>query len=272
MRDAGGFDLILGNPPWLKVEWEEKGILGEADPKIAIRKMSASDLAKRRAALFEEWPDMQGAWLDEFCEQAGMQAFLNAGQNYPCSRACRPICTSAFCRRRGCSSNAQGCAGFLHPEGIYDDPKGGVFRAAVYPRLRGHYQFVNEMKLFAEVHDHGYTFSINIYGPSSETNHAFITSPTFSSRKRSMPASITTATGRARDQGRGTRMGEQIQLEHSTATVIGSFEVEHRRTGTVRPTLRRAGHAAATGTPTGAARPPVDLGAGEVRRPASAAG
>jgi hypothetical protein len=25
----GGFDLVLGNPPWLKVEWNEAGILGE---------------------------------------------------------------------------------------------------------------------------------------------------------------------------------------------------------------------------------------------------
>jgi hypothetical protein len=26
----GGFDLVVGNPPWLKVEWNEAGILGEA--------------------------------------------------------------------------------------------------------------------------------------------------------------------------------------------------------------------------------------------------
>ncbi|WP_295577167.1 N-6 DNA methylase, partial [uncultured Lamprocystis sp.] len=87
-RASGGFDLILGNPPWLKVEWEEKGILGEADPRIAIRKLSASDLARRRAALFEERPDMPAAWVDEFCEQAGMQAFLNAGQNLDFGHFC----------------------------------------------------------------------------------------------------------------------------------------------------------------------------------------
>ena len=35
------------------------------------------------------------------------------------------------------ASNPKGVAGFLHPEGIYDDPNGGLFRAAIYPRLRG---------------------------------------------------------------------------------------------------------------------------------------
>ena len=40
---GGGFDLIVGNPPWLKVEWEEKGVIGDADPMVLIRKVSASE-------------------------------------------------------------------------------------------------------------------------------------------------------------------------------------------------------------------------------------
>ena len=54
-------------------------------------------------------------------------------------------------------------AGFLHPEGVYDDPKGGAFREALYPRLRSHFQFQNEKRLFAEVH-HETLFSINVHG------------------------------------------------------------------------------------------------------------
>ena len=123
------------------MEWEEKGILGEADPMIAIRKLSASDLAKSRAALFTERPEMRGPWLDELCEQAGMQAFLNAAQNYPLLKGVQTNLYKCFLPQAWMLSNEQGVAGFLHPEGIYDDPKGGVFRARVYPRLRGHFQF-----------------------------------------------------------------------------------------------------------------------------------
>ena len=32
LLERGGFDLVLGNPPWLKVEWNEAGILGERNP------------------------------------------------------------------------------------------------------------------------------------------------------------------------------------------------------------------------------------------------
>ena len=31
-RPRGGFDLVLGNPPWIKVEWKEAGVLGDFDP------------------------------------------------------------------------------------------------------------------------------------------------------------------------------------------------------------------------------------------------
>ena len=44
-----------------------------------------------------------------------------------------------------------GFVGLLHPEGNYDDVKGGGFRAIIYPRLRYHFQFVNEEQLFPEV-------------------------------------------------------------------------------------------------------------------------
>jgi len=43
-----GFDLILGNPPWLKVEWNEGGVMGDHNPEFVIHKHSASKLAELR--------------------------------------------------------------------------------------------------------------------------------------------------------------------------------------------------------------------------------
>jgi hypothetical protein len=61
-----------------------------------------------------------------------------------------------------------GVSAFLHPEGIYDDPKGGRFREALYPRLRYHFQFQNESKLFAEVHNET-KFSVNVFENSADS-------------------------------------------------------------------------------------------------------
>lgn len=168
LLQRGGFDLILGNPPWLKVEWNESGILGERNPVFAVRKISASDLAKLRAEAFAQFPGLQADWTDELQEAEGTQNFLNAVQNYPLLQGMKANLYKCFMPLAWGLTSAQGVTGLLHPEGPYDDPQGGKLREAVYARLRRHFQFVNEAHLFAEVHNLT-TYSVNIYGAAQQT-------------------------------------------------------------------------------------------------------
>jgi hypothetical protein len=160
----GGFDLILGNPPWLKVEWNEAGILGEANPLFAIRKFSASELTKLRADAFERFNGLQADWTAELEEAEGTQNLLNAVQNYPLLKGVQTNLYKCFLPVAWRLASAQGVTGLLHPEGVYDDPKGGGLREALYARLRRHFQFANALFLFADVHDQT-RFGIHIYGP-----------------------------------------------------------------------------------------------------------
>jgi hypothetical protein len=159
---GGGFDLIVGNPPWLKVEWEEKGVIGDADPMVLIRKVSASELANRRKEAFEAHPDLRTAYLEEFEGQNGSQAFLNAVGNYPLLKGSQTNLFKCFLPQAWRVASSQGVQGFLHPEGVYDDPKGGTLREELYTRLRHHFQYVNVLKLFPI--GHMAKFSLNIYG------------------------------------------------------------------------------------------------------------
>ncbi|AFY17869.1 class I SAM-dependent DNA methyltransferase [Pseudomonas sp. UW4] len=159
-KARGGFDVILGNPPWIKVEWNEQALLSDFDPRFAIRKLSAPDTAKQREAVFAALPLAKADYLAECVATEGMGQFLNAMQNYPLLKGQQSNLYKCFLPlvwRVGCGVQA-----LLHPEGTYDDPKGGILRAAIYQRLRAHYQFANELMLFAEVH-HDTQFSINIY-------------------------------------------------------------------------------------------------------------
>jgi Eco57I restriction-modification methylase len=160
-EDRGGFDLVLGNPPWIKVEWKEAGVLGDAEPEFVLRKYSASRLNELRNEAIEKY-DLKKAYLEEFEEADGTQNFLNAYQNYPLLKGVQTNLYKCFLQQAWMIGNKEGISGFLHPEGSYDDPKGGKFREKVYPRLRCHFQFQNELNLFAEV-DHHAKFSINIY-------------------------------------------------------------------------------------------------------------
>ena len=165
--ERGGFDLMLGNPPWLKVEWQEAGVLGDYEPEFVLRKLSASKLATLRIDTFNQIPALEAAWRSEYEGCEGMQNFLNAQQNYPVLRGVQTNLYKCFLPQAWRLGAEKGVAGFLHPEGIYDDPKGGQLRASVYPRLRAHFQFINETKLFTEVHNQT-LFSINVYGPYSQ--------------------------------------------------------------------------------------------------------
>lgn len=164
----GGFDLILGNPPWIKVRWNEAGILGEKNPLFAIRKLSAPQLAQLRAQAFVDFPGLQDAWTSEFEEAEGLQSFLNATQNYPILKGSPANLYKCFIPVGWQLASTRGAVGLLHPEGPYDDPRGGILREALYPRLRAHFQFVNELKLFSDVHNLT-KYSVNIYGPTKTT-------------------------------------------------------------------------------------------------------
>ena len=165
----GGFDLILGNPPWLKVEWNEAGVLGEFNPLFALRKFSATELTRERELAFAHHAGLQAAWTAELEEAEGMQNSLNAVQNYPLLKGVQTNLYKCFMPLAWGLNSKQGVTGLLHPEGPYDDPKGGALRETLYARLRCHFQFANALFLFADVHDQT-KYSINIYGAKRSTS------------------------------------------------------------------------------------------------------
>jgi hypothetical protein len=171
-EDRGGFDMILGNPPWLKVEWEEKGVLSDFDPKFIIKNITASQTVKLRDAALQN-PQARNAYLQEFVGSVGTKNYLNALQNYPDLIGQKANLYKCFLPQAWMIGSQQGFSGFLHPEGVYDDPKGGRLRREIYPRLKYHFQFENEHKLFPEVHNET-MFSINIYHSNSTENISFL--------------------------------------------------------------------------------------------------
>ena len=157
-----GFDLILGNPPWLKIEWHESGVMGDFEPKFILKKMSASKLNAVREETFERYAKLVKAYSDEFIESEGTQNFLNSIANYPILKGIQTNLYKCFLPQGWMLNNFSGVTAYIHPEGIYDDSKGGALRGQVYSRLKAHYQFQNQKILFP-IGDR-VKFSLNIYG------------------------------------------------------------------------------------------------------------
>ncbi|MCF6453538.1 hypothetical protein L1076_18320 [Vibrio sp. MMG022] len=166
--DNGGFDLILGNPPWLKVEWQEGGIMGDYEPQFVLRKFSASKLNTLREETLLRMPALEQAYFSEYEEASATQNFLNGLVNYPELKGIQTNLYKCFLPQAWRISNEVAVSGFIHPDGLYDDPKAGSFRSEVYHRLLAHFQYQNEKSLFAEV-GHTTIFSVNIYGKRKST-------------------------------------------------------------------------------------------------------
>lgn len=160
--ERGGFDLMIGNPPWIKIEWNEQGVLADANPMFAVKKLTAAQTTHERQTALEN-AHTHSMYFAEYEMLSGEQNFLNAVQNYPALKGQQTNLFKCFLPLSWEKTNESGIAAFVHPEGVYDDPKGGALREMLYPRLRYHFQFANERKLFPEV-DHHTQFSLNVYG------------------------------------------------------------------------------------------------------------
>ena len=167
VRPTTGFDLVVGNPPWITVEWDESGVIGDIDPWFEIRKRSAAELRRDRDQIIGARSRLKAAYLTEYGATESIQNYLTSLLNYPALRGVRTNLYKCFLPQSWSALSRGGVAALLHPEGVYDDPKAGALRIALYPRLRRHFQFANERRLFAEV-DHHTRFSVNVYGPMRE--------------------------------------------------------------------------------------------------------
>ncbi len=172
-KARGGFDIVLGNPPWLKPDWVEKHVIGDTEPRFVTQKISVPKTAELRSAwLSKESHTKQ--YIHAYETTLGQQSFLRSLQNYPYLKGVQTnlyksfICLSwSISRDPNTEEMNHGVVGLLHPDSVYDEAHGQTLRSALFTRLRWRFQFENMLKLFEEVHTH-VKFSINIYGLSGD--------------------------------------------------------------------------------------------------------
>ena len=121
--DKGGFDLVIGNPPWVKIEWQEQNLLSDSNPLFAVKKLSAAQTAELREIALKE-RSTYSMYFSEFESVTGQQNFLGATQNYSDLSGAVNL-YKCFLPQAWDFNNKCGVAAFVHPEGVFDDPKGG---------------------------------------------------------------------------------------------------------------------------------------------------
>jgi N-6 DNA Methylase len=166
-----GFDLILGNPPWIRIHWSEVDEVSDHNPMIALRTHNQSALQKIIQDTIKDRA-LQNEFLNNYTQFISSQDFLGSVQNYPNNKGQKVNLYKCFIELAWRTLSDSGRAGFLHPDGIYDSPDGDVLREALYLRLQFHARFSNELKLFPDIGNRN-QFSINVYRGKRATQIGF---------------------------------------------------------------------------------------------------
>ncbi|MGW2374173.1 Eco57I restriction-modification methylase domain-containing protein [Kitasatospora sp. NPDC001683] len=164
---SGGFDLQVGNPPWLKFEWDDDLAVAEHDAWFGlVEKAPVALKSDRRAAALAD-SSAVASYLLDVASWAGISGHLGSPIDHPLLFGMQTNLYVNFMERAWRNLNRYGSAALIHEENHFAVPAGGSFRAATYPRLRRHFQFGNNLLLFEEV-DNNKNFGISVYGSPRE--------------------------------------------------------------------------------------------------------
>ena len=165
----GGFDLQVGNPPWVRPDVSVETLLADGDPWwVLTKKPSLADRQERLPRTLAR-PGVLTTVLDGAAETEVLAEFISDQTVYPIMEG-RPDLYRAFMCQVWVHQKQQGISSLIHMETHFTDAKTPGLRAAAYRHLRRHWQFINELQLFDI--DHHNAYGIHVYG--AERSPSFI--------------------------------------------------------------------------------------------------
>ena len=165
----GGFDLQVGNPPWVRPRTDVDSLLSEGDPWWSLNNKPSVAAKNKRLPLTLARPGILGTVLDGTAEVIVLSEFLSDSTVYPLLSG-QPDLYRAFMCQVWQHQSTQGISSLIHMETHFTDAKTPGLRAATYRHLRRHWQFINELRLF-DIHNL-VQYGVHIY--SSEQTPSFL--------------------------------------------------------------------------------------------------
>ena len=163
--DRGGFDLQVGNPPWVRPRPDVAALLAEYDPWWMLTNKPSNAAKKQRRELTLARDGATETVLLGSRDVESLAAFVGSGSMYPEMAGTQPDLYRNFMARTWSHAAQTGIVTLVHPPTHLTDARGYALRLATYGRLRRHWRFINEKMLFKEIIDK-IVYSVNVYGAS----------------------------------------------------------------------------------------------------------
>ncbi len=163
----GGFDVVLGNPPWDRIKLQEVEWFAERDREIAAQPRAA-DRKRMIEALEKKKYGPAPLWLEyaEARERAEANArVLGKGGDYPLLGGGDVNLYSLFVERAQALTAPNGLVALLTPSGIAADKGAAEFFRGISGtgRLGALFDFENKKVFFPDVHDN-FKFVALVFG------------------------------------------------------------------------------------------------------------
>ena len=169
----GGFDLQVGNPPWVRPRTDVAGLLSEGDPWWSLSNKPSVAAKNERIPRTLARPGVLRTVLDGTAEIIVLSELLSDPTVYPLLSG-QPDLYRTFMCQVWEHQNEHGISSLIHMETHFTDAKTPELRASAYRHLRRHWQFINELSLF-EIKDNK-RYGVHIYGTDQEPSFLHATS------------------------------------------------------------------------------------------------
>ena len=163
-RPDGGFDAVIGNPPWDRIKLQEVEWFATRGPELALAPTAAA-----RRAMIRELRELGDPLVDDF--DAAKERADSLGQlvrrsgHYPLLGGGDINLYSLFVERAMGLVKPDGFVGLLTPSGIYADKTAARFFKSVSTkgRVSGLFDFENKKIFFKDVHA-SFKFCVLVFG------------------------------------------------------------------------------------------------------------
>ena len=164
VRPRGGFDAVIGNPPWDRIEQQEVEWFAIRDREVAL----ASTGARRKALIkrrMDEGDELALEYEKVRNNAATMRVLTRTSGDYPLLSGGRINLYSLFVERAMALVKPNGFVGLLTPSGIYADKTASKFFQSVSTtgRVGGLFDFENRKIFFKDVHA-SFKFCVLVFG------------------------------------------------------------------------------------------------------------
>lgn len=160
LGEAGGFDIVIGNPPWEVIKPDQKEFYAQYDPLIES-KLTARQVSRRIAEIDAAEPEVEALWSRQKQRVEQTAAYFKKTREYQLQGGGDRATHKLFLERGYRLLKDDGQLAYVIPAGVYADAGGKDLRLMLLDEgeIEYLYGFSNERFFFRDVH-HAFKFTL----------------------------------------------------------------------------------------------------------------